>query len=74
MNGHKIIDYPKFTEMRKMFHGKFMLIVEVQPITETQTDTIDVNVMNVNVTTRSKATDEQVFKDRKPRKTKSDID
>ncbi len=40
----------------------------VQPITETQIVTTYLNVMDVNVTTRSKAFEEHVFKDRKPRK------
>jgi hypothetical protein len=47
-----------------MFHGKSVTITKVQPITKTQTITIDVNVVNVNVTTRSKAIEEQVFRDR----------
>jgi hypothetical protein len=33
-----------------------------------------VNVVDVNVTTRSKVTKEHVFKDRKPRKAKSVVD
>jgi hypothetical protein len=57
-----------------MFHGKFMAITKVQPIVETQIFTVDVNVVDVNVTTRSKTTKEQVFKDREPRKAKSDAD
>jgi hypothetical protein len=65
---------PKFVEMQKMFHGKSMVVIEVQPIVETQTITIDVNLMDVNVTTRSKVTKEQVFKDRKPRKAKNVAD
>ncbi len=28
-------DCPKFVEMHKMFHGKSMILVEVQPIVET---------------------------------------
>ncbi len=48
-----------------------MAVEEVQPIVETQIITIDVNVVDVNVTTRNKAIEEQVFKDREPRKTKS---
>ncbi len=32
-----------------------MAIVKVQPITETQTIIVDVNVVNVNVTTKSNA-------------------
>jgi hypothetical protein len=45
---------PKFTEMKKMFHGKSMTIVKVQPIAKTQTITIHVNVVDVNVTMRNK--------------------
>jgi hypothetical protein len=41
-----------------MFHGKFVTIAEVQPIIETKIVTIDVNVVDVNVTTRSKVTKE----------------
>jgi hypothetical protein len=55
LNGHKVIDCPKFIEMQKMFHGKFMTIVEVQ-LVKTQTFTTDVNVVDVNVIKRSKAT------------------
>ncbi len=29
LNGHKMIDCPKFTKMQKMFHGKSVTIVEV---------------------------------------------
>jgi hypothetical protein len=47
-----------------MVHGKSMVVADVQPIAETQTITIDVNVVDVNVTTRS----------REPRKSKSVID
>jgi hypothetical protein len=48
-----------------------MIITEVQPIVETQIIIIDVNVVDVNVTTRSKVIEEQVFKDREPRKAKN---
>jgi hypothetical protein len=47
----------KVYEMQKMFHEKFVTVVEVQPIVETQIVTIDVNVVDVNVITRSKATE-----------------
>jgi phosphopantothenate synthetase len=57
-----------------MFHGKFVIIVEVQPIVETQTVIADVNVVDVNVTTRSKVIEKQAFKDKKPRKVKSVIE
>ncbi len=49
-------------------------MTEVQPIVETQTIIMDVNVVDVNVTTINKIIEEQVFKDRKPRKTKIVVD
>jgi hypothetical protein len=54
-----------------MFDGKFVTITKVQFVDETQTIIVDVNVVDVNVTTRSKVTEEHVFKDKKPRKIKS---
>jgi hypothetical protein len=45
---------PKFVKMQKMFHGKFVVIAKVQSIVETQIVIADVNVVDVNVTTRSK--------------------
>jgi hypothetical protein len=70
LNEHKMIGCPKFIEMEKMFHGKSMTIAEIQLVVETQTITTNVNVVDVNATTRSKATEEHVFKDREPRKEK----
>jgi hypothetical protein len=35
LNGHKIIDCPKFVEMLNMFHGKFVAVVEVQLVVKT---------------------------------------
>jgi hypothetical protein len=43
-----------------MFHGKSMAITKVQPVAQTQTIITNVNVVNVNVTKRSKATKEHV--------------
>jgi len=43
-------NYPKFTKMQKMFHGKSMIIAEVQHV-EIQTIITNVNVVDVNVTT-----------------------
>jgi len=40
-----------------------MIVVEVQPVAKTQTIIMDVNVVDVNVTTRSKVIDKHVFKD-----------
>jgi hypothetical protein len=74
LNGHKMINYPKFTKMHKMFHGKFVTVAEVQHVVEIKIIIINVNVVDVNVTTRSKATKEHVFKDRELRKIKSDVD
>ncbi len=64
----------KFVEMQKMFHGKSLIVVEVQLVAKTQTIIADVNVMDVNVTTRSKVIEEQVFKDRELRRAKSVAD
>jgi hypothetical protein len=69
-----MIDCPKFAKMQIMFHGKSMIIVEVQHVAKTQTIIANVNVVDVNVTTRSKAIEEQVFKDRKARKAKNSVD
>ncbi len=71
LNGHKMIDFPKFVEMQKMFHGKSTVIIKVQPIAKTQIITTNVNVVDVNVTTISKITKKYVFKDREPRKVRS---
>ncbi len=51
-----------------------MMITKVQLVAKTQIFTANVNVVDVNVTTRSKITKEQVFKDKEPRKTKSVTD
>jgi len=74
LNGHKMTKCPKFVEMQKMFHGKFVIVAEVQHVAETQTIIVDVNVVDVNVTIRNKVTKEHVFKDRKPSKAKSVVD
>ncbi len=75
LNGHNMTNCPKFVEMQKLFHGKCMVVVvEVQLVAETQKITIDVNVVDVNVTTRSKVIEEQVFKDRELRKAKNVAD
>ncbi len=74
LNGHKMTNCPKFVEMQKMFHGKSVTLAKVQPFAKTQTFIADVNVVDVNVTTRSKVIEEQLFKDREPRKAKSVVD
>jgi hypothetical protein len=74
LNGHKMTICPKFVEIQKMFHGKSMILTKVQLVAKTQTVIADVNVMDVNVTTRSKVTEEHVFMDKEPKKTKSVVD
>ncbi len=51
-----------------------MTIAKVQLVAETQTIITDVNVVDLNATTRSKATKEHVFKDKEPRKAKNVVD
>ncbi len=69
-----MINCPKFVKMQKMFHGKSKTVIEVQPIAKIETIIADVNVVDVNVTKRIKVTEKHVFKDRKPRKTKSVVE
>ncbi len=57
-----------------MFHGKFVIVTQVQHVVETQTIIAEVNVVDANVTTRSKVTKEHVFKDREQKKAKSVTD
>jgi hypothetical protein len=63
-----------FVGMKKMFHGKYVIIAEEQHVAKTQTIIADVNVLDVNVTTRSKVIEEHVFKDKNPRKIKNVTD
>jgi hypothetical protein len=56
-----MIDYPKFVEMQKMFHGKSITIAKVQHDAKTQTIITDVNVVDINATIRSKIIGKQVF-------------
>jgi hypothetical protein len=46
--------------MQKMFHGKFVMVIEVQLVVETQTVIADMSVVDINVITRSKVIDEQL--------------
>jgi hypothetical protein len=51
-----------------------MIIIEIQHVVEIQIVTANVNVVDINVTTRSRVTEENVLKDKKPRKAKKDVD
>jgi hypothetical protein len=53
-----------------MFHRKFVKIAKVQHVAEIQIVITNVNVLDVNVTTKSKAIEEHVLKNRKPKKQK----
>ncbi len=70
LNGHKMIDCPKFVEMQKMFHGKYVVVAEVQLVVKTKIVTAYVNVVDINVITRNKVTKEQLFKDKEQKKNK----
>jgi uncharacterized protein YhfF len=54
-----------------MFHGKFVVIAEVQFVVKRQTIITNVNVVDVNVMTRNKVIEEHVFKNGEPRKAKN---
>jgi hypothetical protein len=54
-----------------MFHGKYVTIAKVQLVTKIKIVTTYVNLVDVIVTTRSKATEEHVFKDKEPKKAKN---
>jgi hypothetical protein len=56
LNGHKMTDYPKFAKTQKMFQGKNASNLEGKAIAEVKTITTYVNVINVNVATRSRIT------------------
>jgi hypothetical protein len=49
-------------------------IAKVQLIAKTQIVIANVNVVDINVITRSKTIEEQVYKDREPRKAKNVVD
>jgi hypothetical protein len=69
-----MIDCPKFAKMHKMFHGKFVTVTKVQLVAKHRQSLQILNVVDVNVRTRSNIIEEQMFKDRKPRKAKSAIE
>jgi hypothetical protein len=50
-----------------------MTVAEVQPIWR-QIVIVDLNAVDVNVTTRSKVIEEHVFKDKEPRKANNVVD
>ncbi len=74
LNGHKMINSPKFVEMQKMFQGENASSLERKMIIKVKTITIDVNVIDINVATKRKITKDQVFHEKEPWKNKSTTD
>jgi hypothetical protein len=56
LNGHKIINCPKFVEILKMFQGENASSAEGKVIVEVKTI-----ITNVNVATRNRITKDHVF-------------
>jgi len=52
LNGHKMIDCPKFTKMQKIFHGQVVTIAKVQLVVGIKIVITNVNVVDVNVITK----------------------
>ncbi len=57
-----------------MFQGKNASSLKGKVVTKVKTITINVNVVDVNVVTRSRITKDQVFQEKEPRKNKSTVD
>jgi hypothetical protein len=49
-----MMNYPRFAKMQKMFQGKNASSLKVKMTIEVKIINVDVNVINVNVVTRSK--------------------
>jgi hypothetical protein len=58
-----MMDCPKFVETQKMFQGKNASSLDKKIVVEVKTIIADMNVVNVNVATRSK-----IIKDQCPKK------
>ncbi len=70
LNGHKMIDCPKFVKMQKMFQGKNASNTNGKSIVNVKIVTTIMNVMDVNVATKSSITKKQMFHEWKLRKKK----
>jgi hypothetical protein len=60
--------------MLKMFQGKNASSLRGKAIIKVKTTTTYVNVIDINVATRSKIIEDHVFKEKEPRKNKSTVD
>jgi hypothetical protein len=65
--GHKIVDYPKYNDMQNMFKSKGMKPIKKQAMVEPKVSNPSIHMVDVNMAiTKSKVTNEQVFKDKEP--------
>jgi hypothetical protein len=72
---HKIINSPKYNDMQNMFKNKGMKPTNKQAVVEPKVSNPLIHMVDVNMAiTRSKVTEEHVFKDKKPIKMKFAID
>jgi hypothetical protein len=60
--GQKLTNYPRFSEMQSMFKDKGGQSTKSKPIAEVKTVTASVNMVDVNVTTQNKTSEEKMFK------------
>ncbi len=73
--GHKIIDYPKYNDMQNMFKNKGVKTINKQVVVKPKVTNPSVHIVDANMAiTRSKVTEEQMFKDKCPIKKKFAID
>jgi hypothetical protein len=68
--GHKLINCPRFGEMQNVLKDNGGQTIESKLVDEVKAITAFVNMVDVNVTIQNKASEKQVFKDRKPMKNK----
>jgi hypothetical protein len=67
--GHKNIDCPKYNDMQNMFKNKGVKIIEKQIVVKPKVANPLVHIVDVNMAnTRTKITEEQVFKDKEPKR------
>jgi hypothetical protein len=65
---------PRFGEMQNMWKDKGGQTIKSKPVDEIKVIISLVNMVDVNVTTHSKASEEQVFKNLKPKNNKFTTD
>jgi hypothetical protein len=58
--GHKLMNYPRFGEMQNMLKDKGGQSTKFKPVIEVKMFTTSINMVDVNVTTRSKISEKNV--------------